>query len=73
MSILPPEVRGRGTGFWTGMFFLGQFLAPFVVVALYKLVGGLGNVLVVYGVVAVFLIIVSAIASRGAPVLTHSR
>ena len=34
MSILPANVRGRGTGFWTGMFFLGQFVAPLVAVAL---------------------------------------
>ncbi|MCR5870760.1 MFS transporter [Sphingomonas sp. J344] len=31
---LPPETRGRGTGVWTGSFFLAQFVAPIVAVAL---------------------------------------
>lgn len=71
MSILPADVRGRGTGFWTGMFFLGQFVAPLVAVALYKPLGGLSNVLLVYGGVAVVLMVVAIIASRGAKNLTQ--
>jgi MFS family permease len=66
MSILPPNVRGRGTGLWTGMFFLGQFVAPLVAVALYKPAGGLRNVLFVYGVIAAVLMVVAAVRSRGA-------
>lgn len=31
MSILPFEVRGRGTGFWQSAFALGQWLSPLVV------------------------------------------
>jgi len=61
MSILPPNVRGRGTGLWTGMFFLGQFVAPLVAVALYKPAGGLSNVLLVYGMIAAGLMIIAAI------------
>ena len=71
MSILPPNVRGRGTGFWTGMFFLGQFVAPLVAVALYKPVGGLSNVLLVYGIVAAGLMVIAAISSRGAAILAQ--
>ena len=71
MSILPPNVRGRGTGFWTGMFFLGQFVAPLVAVALYKPVGGLSNVLLVYGIVAAGLMVIAAIRSRGAAILAQ--
>lgn len=71
MKILPADVRGRGTGFWTGMFFLGQFVAPLVAVALYKPVGGLSNVLLAYGLLAAVLMIVAAIASRGAESLTQ--
>lgn len=70
MSILPPNVRGRGTGFWTGMFFLGQFVAPLVAVALYKPFDGLSNVLLAYGCVAVVLMVIAAIVSRGAKTLT---
>ena len=73
MSILPPNVRGRGTGLWTGMFFLGQFIAPLVAVALYKPLGGLNNVLLVYGVVAAMLMLVAAIGSRGAQNLSQSK
>ena len=71
MSILPPNVRGRGPGFWTGMFFLGQFVAPLVAVALYKPVGGLSNVLLVYGIVAAGLMVIAAIRSRGAAILAQ--
>lgn len=71
MSILPGNVRGRGTGLWTGMFFLGQFIAPLVAVALYKPVGGLSNVLLAYGVVAAALMLIAAIFSRGAKSLTQ--
>lgn len=72
MSILPANVRGRGTGFWTGMFFLGQFVAPLVAVALYKPVGGLSNVLLVYGGIAALLMVIAIISSRGAEGLTKA-
>jgi MFS family permease len=42
---LPENVRGRGTGLWTGAFFLGQFAAPIVVAALQSQMGGLSKVL----------------------------
>ena len=71
MSILAPNVRGRGTGFWTGMFFLGQFVAPLVALKLYEPAGGLSNVLVVYGVVAAVLMVFAAIRSRGAAILAQ--
>ena len=72
MSILPGNVRGRGTGLWTGMFFLGQFIAPLVAVAMYKPVGGLSNVLLVYGIIAAVLMVIAAIGSRGAKPLTQA-
>lgn len=71
MSILPPNVRGRGTGLWTGMFFLGQFVAPLVAVALYKPLGGLSNVLLGYGAVAALLMIIAIIRSKGAETLAQ--
>lgn len=48
MRRLPPEMRGRGTGMWTGAFFFGQFFAPLVTAAVVGLVSGLGNALLVY-------------------------
>lgn len=42
---LPENVRGRGTGLWTGAFFLGQFSAPITIAAMEANLGGLENVL----------------------------
>lgn len=52
MSLLPLRFRGRGTGVWTGAFFLGQFLAPVIATALAVPLAGLGGVLQFYGVLA---------------------
>ena len=50
---LPAPVRGRGTGLWAGTFFLGQFIAPIVAVALSGQLGGkLINVILLYSVLA---------------------
>lgn len=64
MRILPPVFRGRGTGIWTGTFFLGQFIAPVIAVALEVAFGGLGNLLAVYGILALIGAIVAFIVSR---------
>lgn len=45
MSKLHYADRGRGTGLWTGSFFLGQFICPLVVLALTSAVGTLANAL----------------------------
>ncbi|MCC9710289.1 MFS transporter [Streptomyces sp. MNU76] len=55
MSKLHYADRGRGTGLWTGSFFLGQFISPLVVLALTPAVGTLANavgVLALAGAVA---------------------
>lgn len=49
---LPPETRGRGTGVWTGSFFLAQFVAPIVAVALSGVLGGLSGVFLFYAAAA---------------------
>jgi MFS family permease len=41
MSILPFEVRSRGTGFWQSAFALGQWLSPLVVTFIALRLGGL--------------------------------
>ena len=52
MRHLPDNMRGRGIGFWTGAFFLGQFVAPVIATTLSQKVGGLANMLLVYGALA---------------------
>ncbi|MFK8049442.1 MAG: MFS transporter [Halioglobus sp.] len=64
MSILPPVFRGRGTGIWTGTFFLGQFIAPIVAVALEAAFGGLANVLAVYGALALIGALIAFVVAR---------
>jgi MFS family permease len=46
------EQRGRGTGVWTSALFIGQFVAPLVVLALSSAIGTLAAALVVLGVVS---------------------
>ncbi len=48
MRLLPAEARGRGTGIWTGAFFLGQFVAPLVATAVAGRTQGLASVLLIY-------------------------
>ncbi len=48
MRLLPAETRGRGTGIWTGAFFLGQFVAPLVATAISGQTQGLASVLLIY-------------------------
>ncbi|MGW1719147.1 MFS transporter [Streptomyces sp. NPDC002156] len=50
MSRLDYADRGRGTGLWTGSFFIGQFICPLVVLALTSAVGSLAGAM---GVLAV--------------------
>ena len=52
MRQLPDQVRGRGIGFWTGAFFLGQFTAPIMTTALSAKAGGLANTLLIYAAMA---------------------
>ena len=58
---LPGPVRGRGTGLWTGTFFLGQFVAPIVAVALsQQLSDGLTGVILMYAGLAAGAAVISA-------------
>ncbi|MGW0869180.1 MFS transporter [Streptomyces sp. NPDC002740] len=45
LSELDHADRGRGTGLWTGSFFIGQFICPLVVLALTSAVGSLTGAL----------------------------
>ncbi|MDF1679051.1 MFS transporter [Ponticaulis sp.] len=72
LKLLPPAARGRGTGMWTGMFFLGQFIAPILASAIATNAGGLGSVLYIYAGIALVLMLAAAIAARNAPPLKAS-
>lgn len=52
MSKLGYADRGRGTGLWTGSFFVGQFICPLVVLALASAVGSLAGAVGVLAVIA---------------------
>jgi MFS family permease len=72
MRTLPPEARGRGTGMWTGAFFLGQFLAPIVAGAVTGLSGALATTLMILagglGAAAVAAVIISRATPAAEPV-----
>jgi MFS family permease len=55
LNSLPPEFRGRGMGFWSSAFFLGQFISPLVVTGVRKLSGSLLNAFVVFGIICLIL------------------
>jgi len=46
------EIRGRGTGWWTASFFLGQFLCGLVISAITSVAGGLAGAFTLVGIVA---------------------
>ena len=64
MRMLPPPVRGRGTGVWTGTFFLGQFVAPIIATALQGALGGLDKLLAAYALAALIAAVVALLLSR---------
>jgi MFS family permease len=64
MRLLPAEMRGRGTGIWTGAFFLGQFIAPLIATAIAGRTQGLETVLQIYAVLAGVGALLAYIASR---------
>ncbi|MDC8831894.1 MFS transporter [Alteromonas gilva] len=63
---LPEKVRGRGTGLWTGAFFLGQFAAPIVVTALQSQLGGLSTVLLLIAGLSAAGSVLALVKARGA-------
>ena len=73
LNSLPPEFRGRGMGFWSSAFFLGQFISPFIVTAVKNLSGSLLNAFVVFGIVCVLLGVINYLFTANKSVaLSHS-
>ena len=50
LNILPEEFRGRGMGFWSSAFFLGQFISPLMVGAVKNLSGSLLHAFIILGI-----------------------
>jgi MFS family permease len=71
LQVLPANVRGRGTGLWTGIFFFGQFFAPILAAALQVKLGGLDVLLLVYaGMCAIGIVIAAAKLKRSKSLLS---
>ncbi|MFK8031888.1 MAG: MFS transporter [Gammaproteobacteria bacterium] len=66
LQVLPENVRGRGTGLWTGVFFFGQFFAPLLAVALQSKLGGLQMVLLLFAGLCAVGVLISAVKLKGA-------
>jgi len=64
LNILPPEFRGRGMGFWSSAFFLGQFISPLVVTGVKTMAGSLLNVFVFFGILCIVLGLINYLFSR---------
>lgn len=66
LSLLPEDVRGRGTGLWTGVFFFGQFFAPLLAAGLASQMGGLANILLMFSALCAIGVIIAAVKRKGA-------
>jgi MFS family permease len=58
LKILPEQFRGRGMGFWSSGFFLGQFLNPVFVSFITKMSGGLLPAFVTTGVICLVVTVI---------------
>lgn len=63
---LPENVRGSGTGLWTGVFFFGQFAAPLIAAALTNQLGSLENVLIAVAALCAIGVLVAVVKLKGA-------
>lgn len=66
LQLLPMNVRGRGTGLWTGVFFFGQFFAPLLAAGLQSKLGGLQAVLLLFAGLCAVGVAVAALKLKGA-------
>lgn len=64
MSRLPPQMRGRGMGLWTGAFFLGQFLAPLLAAAVTGMTGAMAATLLAYATTIAAVAVIALLLSR---------
>lgn len=57
LNLFPVQYRGRGMGFWTSAFFLGQFLNPVFVSSITKFSGGILATFVAVGAICTVIFI----------------
>lgn len=69
LQVLPINVRGRGTGLWTGVFFFGQFVAPILTAALQSQLGGLAMVLLLFGALCAAGVVLAGLRLKGSAAL----
>lgn len=69
LKVLPENVRGRGTGLWTGTFFFGQFIAPVLAVPLAAKLGGLAMLLFLFAALSGVAAMLAMLKRKGAPSL----
>ena len=55
LNSLPAEFRGRGMGFWSSAFFLGQFISPLIVSSVRQVAGTLLHTFAVFGIICFLL------------------
>lgn len=67
LQSMPDVFRGRGMGWWTSAFFLGQFLSPVLVTWARGFTGGLLETFVAAGVACVVIGVANLVLNRPAP------
>ena len=72
MSILPFEVRSRGTGFWQSAFALGQWLSPVVVTFFALRLGGLMDSFQMLSYFAAAGVVIAILVSRFGSKTAHA-
>ncbi len=70
LSKLPAEFRGRGMGFWTTSFFLGQFVSPLVLSGIRNMAGGLLQAYIILGIFCLLTVLVNLFYSSKKEVQT---
>ncbi|HAO50340.1 MAG TPA: hypothetical protein DCR35_14200, partial [Runella sp.] len=67
LNLFPVKYRGRGMGFWTSAFFLGQFLNPAFVSTISSFSGGIQPTFVAVGGICTVVFLLIMIAPKSSP------
>lgn len=65
VSGLQVEQRGRGTGIWTGVLYIGEFTSPIVLGIAASAIGGLQTALGVLGVLSALAALIALLTRPG--------
>jgi MFS family permease len=64
LNEVPLEFRGRGMGFWTCGFFLGQFISPLAVSAMRNITGNMLYAFVSFGIMCLLVAIFNGLLTK---------